>query len=45
MLCTDVIVVRCRNHMEHTNTICGQNEQLFNVKTGGTYIYHCGLQS
>jgi len=24
-------------HTKHTNTVCGQNVQLLNVKSGGTY--------
>jgi hypothetical protein len=32
VLCTEIIAVYCRNRMEHTNTLCGQKKQLFNVK-------------
>jgi hypothetical protein len=39
MLFREMIAVYCENHMEHINTLCGQNAKLFNVKTGGTYTY------
>jgi hypothetical protein len=29
--------------MEHTNTLCGQNVKLFNVKVDGTYSNRCVL--
>jgi hypothetical protein len=31
--------------MKHTNTICGQNAELFNVKPGGRHTYHCALKN
>jgi hypothetical protein len=27
--------------MERINTLCGQNSELWYVKAGGTYSYHC----
>jgi hypothetical protein len=27
-------------HTKHVNTLCGQNAELLNVKTGGTYSNH-----
>jgi hypothetical protein len=37
MLFGETVAVYCENHMEHTNTLCGQNEELVYVKTCGTY--------
>ena len=31
-------------HIKHINTLCGQNEELLNVKPGGTYSNHWALQ-
>jgi hypothetical protein len=28
------------NHMNSIDKLCGQNTELLNVKTGGTYSYH-----
>jgi hypothetical protein len=37
MLFRETIAVYCENHMEHRDTLYGQNaEFLFNVKAGGT---------
>ena len=30
-----ILAVYCEKHMQHMNTLCGQN---------GTYSYHCGLE-
>jgi hypothetical protein len=35
MLFRKTVAVYCENHMEHTNTLCGQNAEY--VKAGGTY--------
>jgi hypothetical protein len=40
MLFGETVAVYCENHMEHTNTICGQNAELWYVKVGGTYSDH-----
>jgi hypothetical protein len=40
MLFRETVAVYCENHMEHTNTLCGQNVEFINVAAGGTYIYH-----
>jgi hypothetical protein len=37
MLFSDVIAVYCKNRIKHTNKLCGQNAELFNVKARGTY--------
>jgi len=29
----------------HTNTLCGQNVELLNVKPGGTYSDHCAVHT
>jgi hypothetical protein len=36
MLFRETVAVYCENHMEHTNTLCGQNAEFLTVK-GGTY--------
>ena len=36
----EIIAVCSENHTKHMNTLCGQNEELLNVKTGGTYSNH-----
>jgi hypothetical protein len=32
MLFGETVAVYCENHTEHTNTLCGQNAEFFNVK-------------
>ena len=32
MLCTEIIAVCSQIHTKHINTLCGQNEELLNVK-------------
>jgi hypothetical protein len=44
MLFGETVAVYCENHTEHTDTLCMQNEELLNVKAGGTYNYHCDLK-
>jgi hypothetical protein len=39
----ETVAVYCGNHTEHTNTLCGQNVELFNVKADGAYSNHCVL--
>ena len=36
MLYREIIAVCSQIHTEHTNALCGQNVELFNVKAGGT---------
>jgi hypothetical protein len=31
MLFRNTVAVYCENHMEHTNTLCGQNTEIFYV--------------
>jgi hypothetical protein len=31
MLFGETVAVHCENHMEHTDTLCGQNAEHFNV--------------
>jgi hypothetical protein len=40
MLFKEIIAVYCDNHTKPINTLCGQNEELQIVTTGGTYRYH-----
>jgi hypothetical protein len=40
MLYREIIAVCSQIHTKHINTLCGQNEELLNVKTGGTYSNH-----
>jgi len=34
MMCTEIIAVCSQIHTKHTNTLCGQNVGLLNVKAG-----------
>jgi hypothetical protein len=43
MLFGETVVVYCENHMEHTNTFCGQNVEFWYVKVGGIYSNHGAL--
>jgi hypothetical protein len=36
MLFREIIVVYCKNHTEHTNTLCGQNAEFSSYLTGNT---------
>jgi hypothetical protein len=40
MLSRETVAVYCENHMEHTDTLCGQNEKFWYVKAGGKYSNH-----
>jgi hypothetical protein len=44
MLFGETATVYCENHTEHTNTLCEQNAEFFNVKVGGTYSNHWALK-
>jgi hypothetical protein len=44
MLFGEIVAVYCENHMEHTNTLCGQNAEFWCVKAGGTYSNHWALK-
>jgi hypothetical protein len=37
MLYREIFAVFSQIHTQHTNTLCGQNVELLNVKLGGTY--------
>ena len=52
MLYREIIAVCFQIQTKHTNTLCGQNVDLLNVKlavhivtTGGTYSDHWGLKA
>jgi hypothetical protein len=45
MMSRETVAVYCENHTEHTNTLCGQNEEFLNVNTGDTCGYHCALKN
>ena len=45
MLYREIIAVCSQIHTKHINTLCGQNVELLNVKSGGTYINHWALKS
>jgi hypothetical protein len=40
MLYMEIIAVCSEIHTKHTNTLCGQNVELLNVKLGGRYSNH-----
>jgi hypothetical protein len=44
MLFRETVAVYCENHMEPTNTLCGQNTEFMYVKVGGTYGNHWTLK-
>jgi hypothetical protein len=44
MLYSEIIAACSEIHTKHINTLCGQNEELFNVKVGGTYSIHWALK-
>jgi len=44
MLYKEIIAVCSEIHTKHTNTVCGQNAKLVNVKPGGTYSDHWALE-
>jgi hypothetical protein len=37
MLFMEIIAVYSQNHINSINTLCGQNTELLNVKSGDTY--------
>jgi hypothetical protein len=39
-----MITVYSEDHMKTMNPLCGQNAELLNGKTGGTYRYQCALK-
>jgi hypothetical protein len=45
MLFREIIAVYCENHTEHISTLHGKNTGILNDKAGGTYSYHCDLES
>jgi hypothetical protein len=44
MLFRETVAVYCENHMEHINTLCGQNAEFKYVKADGTYSDHWDLK-
>jgi hypothetical protein len=44
MLFRERVDVYCENHMEHTNTLSGQNAEFLYVKAGGIYSNHSALK-
>ena len=44
MLYREIIAVCSEIHTKHINTLCGQNVELLNVESGGTYSNHCALK-
>jgi len=43
MLCRGRVALYYDDYVKHFNTVRGQNEELFSVKSGGTYSYHWSL--
>jgi hypothetical protein len=43
MLYGEIIAVCSEIHTKHINTLCGQNVEFVNVKSGGTYSNHWAL--
>jgi hypothetical protein len=40
MLFGETVAVYCKNHTEHTNTLCGQDAEFLCIMAGGTYTNH-----
>jgi hypothetical protein len=41
ILYREIIALCYEIHTKQTNTLCGQNVELLNVKPGGTCNFHC----
>jgi hypothetical protein len=44
MLYSEIIAVCSEIHTKHINTLFGQNVELLNINSGGTYSDHCVLE-
>ena len=44
MLYREIIALCSQIHTKNINTLCGQNIELLNVKTGGTYSSHLAVE-
>ena len=44
MLYREIIAICSQIHTKHINTLCGLNVEFLNVKSGGTYSDHWGLE-
>jgi hypothetical protein len=44
MLFRERVAVYCENHMQHTNTFCGQNADILNIISEHTYKRHWALK-
>jgi len=44
MVYREIIAICSEIHTKHTNTLCGQNIELFSVKPGGTYSNHWAVK-
>jgi hypothetical protein len=38
MLFRETVAVYCENHTEHTDTLCGQNAEFFNIYKLSSYL-------
>jgi hypothetical protein len=45
MLFREPVAFYCENHMEHTDTLCGQNTEFHLCRSGGTYSDHKFLKN
>jgi hypothetical protein len=44
MVFRETIVIYCKNESKHTNTLRGQNIEIYYVKAGGIYSNHWALK-
>jgi hypothetical protein len=44
MLFREELSVYCENHMDHNNTLCGQNAEFLSLEESGTYNYHVPVE-
>jgi hypothetical protein len=45
MLLGKTVALYCEDHMEHTDTLCGQNAEITDIKISGRYVCHYVLKS
>jgi hypothetical protein len=44
MLFGEIVPPYCKNHMKHTNTLCGQNAEFYCVQADGIYRNNLALK-
>jgi hypothetical protein len=44
MLFMETMALYCENHIEHVNTLCGQNAEFYYIHVGGAYSKYWALK-